>query len=65
MSLISKILTKKDAADAILPLARFEADLDKVIGEALARGVHINTLISVLESREQSARFRLAAGLRF
>jgi hypothetical protein len=65
MSLISKILTKKDASESISPLTQFEIDLDAAIGKALARGASLHTVISTLESRENSARHRLAANLRF
>ena len=64
MSLLAKILTKK-SADAISPAARFESDLDRVIGDAIDRGINTNTLISILESREQSARARSVTTHRF
>jgi hypothetical protein len=63
MSLLDKILTKKPAA--VSPAARFESDLDQIIADAISRGININTLIGVLESREQSARSRLVTTYRF
>jgi hypothetical protein len=65
VSLISRILTKKDAADSVPANVQLDRDLDKAVSTALARGVHINTVISALESQEQSARSRLVSAHRF
>jgi hypothetical protein len=62
MSLFSKLTNK--TANSISPAARFESDLDRAISDALDRGIHVSTLISILETREQSARSRVAAAYR-
>jgi hypothetical protein len=65
MSLISKILTKKDAADSIAPEARLEKEINAAVGAALTRGCSIFMALQMLERAENDLRFRQAAGLRF
>jgi len=65
MSILAKILTKKDAADSISPEARLNDDISEAVGKALARGVSLHMVISLLERQENSARHRMAAGIQW
>jgi hypothetical protein len=63
MSLLAKILTKKDAA--VPASVQLDRDLDKAIGAALSRNVNIHSVLDSLSRQENSLRHRMAAGLRF